>query len=99
MADLADWFVGGVSAAIGVTAVWQAIRPSERLFELPKLRWLAQRFGQQTTRTMLGVLGAVLVILGIAIAAGWKIHWPSDQAPDPAEVTLSTAALSGGQLA
>lgn len=99
MADLADWFVGGVSAAIGATAVWQAIRPGERLFELPKLRWLAKRYGQKAARTMLGVLGVVLVILGIVIAAGWKIHWPSNQAPAPVEVTISTATLSGGQPA
>ena len=99
MAEIADWFVGGVSAAIGATAVWQAIRPSERLFELPKMRWLAQRYGQQTARIMLGVLGIILLVLGAVIAAGWKIHWPSDQAPAPAEVTTSAAALSGGRRA
>ena len=99
MADIADWFVGGVSVAIGATALWQAIRPGERLFELPKMRWLAQRYGQQTARTMLGVLGVVLVILGVAIAAGWKVHWPGDRASAPVEVTSSVAVFSGGQPA
>ncbi len=99
MAEIADWFVGGVSAAIGATALWQAIRPGERLFEFPKMRWLAQRYGQHTARTMLGVLGVILLVLGAVIAAGWKIHWSDNQAPAPAEVTTSTAALSGGQPA
>lgn len=74
-----DWFVGGVAVLIGLLALVHGIAPREQTFTMPKLRWLEQAYGRTTARVFLGVLGATLILLGIAIALGWKLEWPEER--------------------
>ena len=73
-----DWFMGGVALVIGVVALAHGILPREQPFTLPKLRWFEQTYGRGATRILLTVVGVALIMLGVAIALGWKMHWPEE---------------------
>lgn len=75
MLGYADWIVGGIAIAIGIVLCACAAISTEHLYELPKVRWLQQRYGRSATRSVLIVAGVALVALGIAIALGWKVEW------------------------
>jgi hypothetical protein len=77
MPNFADWFVGGVAIVLGIVALVHALSASERVFELPKMRWLERRYGKKAAKIMLGVLGLILIALGAAIALGFKVNWSS----------------------
>lgn len=81
--NYADWFVGAVAIVLGLAMLWNALSPSDRTFELPKLRWLERSYGRNTARLVLGTLAALLIALGVAIAAGWKLHWEEAQSSRP----------------
>ena len=75
MLEYSDWIVGGVSILLGLALCVGAATAARQLFDLPKVRWLDQRVGRQATQAILVALGIALVVLGIAIARGWKVHW------------------------
>lgn len=79
MLGYADWIVGSVALVLGVTLCWSAVQVSPWLFALPKVQWLERRLGNRAAQAILLVIGLVMIGLGIAIAAGWKVNWPSDR--------------------
>lgn len=89
MLGYADWIVGAVAITIGVLLCASAAISTEHLYELPKVRWLQQRFGRAATRSMLIVAGVALVAVGIAIALGWKVEWNEPRASLPTTDTCS----------
>jgi hypothetical protein len=92
MSSYADWFVGGVTIAIGASALWGALSANQHIFTMPKVRLLEASVGRSGARGILGALGMALIALGIAIALGWKWPWFSEQ---PATiVTIVTRSVS-----
>lgn len=75
MLGYADWIVGGVAILLGVALCFSAVTSSQRLFELPKIRWLESRLGRQATQAILAIIGVALLIVGITVTLGWKINW------------------------
>lgn len=75
MPNYADWFVGAVSIAVGVMAVWNAYAPNARLYELPKIRFLERLVGRGGVRYFLMALGLAMIALGVAIALGYSVQW------------------------
>ncbi len=71
----ADGFVAAVSATLGCVMLWSAWRQSVWLFELPKTRWLEQRWGRGPTRCLLAIVGMALIALGGVILSGWRMSW------------------------
>jgi hypothetical protein len=69
---VSDWFVGGVAIVLGVAALWLAIRNDDRVFQLAKVRWLAELWGRGPARWLVGIIGALLFAGGIAIALGFS---------------------------
>lgn len=64
-------FVGGVSVALGVLAVLAAIGNWDCCFQLAKVRWLETFGGRRATRAVYALVGAALIVLGVAIALGF----------------------------
>ena len=71
----ADWFVGAVAAGCGIAALWYAASANSAIYQLPKLRWIEQRYGRNRARTVLMAIGALLVFAGVLIALGYKQNW------------------------
>jgi hypothetical protein len=90
MSPYADWFVGGVSIAIGTGALWGGIFANEYVFRMPKVRLLEASLGRSGTRALLAAAGLALIALGVAIGCGWKWKWFSE--PPEKIVVLACAA-------
>lgn len=72
--DLRDLFVGSLAIAMGGGLIVVAAIGAEAPFRLPKLRWLESKIGRSSSRGVLAVLGAGLVVLGILIARGNSLY-------------------------
>lgn len=68
---LADYFVGGVSAVMGVGMLLSTLLNWDRMLEFRKVRWTQERLGRAAARLLFGVLGVALIALGVAIAMGF----------------------------
>jgi hypothetical protein len=66
-----DVFVGAVSVAIGLWALGSSIFNWESAYRLAKARWFEKRYGRRGARTFYAVLGILMLVLGVAIAAGF----------------------------
>ena len=66
-----ELFVGAVSIVLGLAGVVAAIGNWDRYYQLDKVRWLETVWGRRTARTMYGVVGSLLILLGVAIALGF----------------------------
>jgi hypothetical protein len=64
-------FVGGVAVALGVTALLVSVGNWDACYRFSKIRWVESRGGRAAARCTYAVLGALLVMLGIAIALGF----------------------------
>ena len=69
--QVADYFVGGVSVVIGAVMLFFASFNWDRFSTLRKPRWFEDRLGRTGARLFFAALGAALIGLGIAIAAGF----------------------------
>jgi hypothetical protein len=69
--QVADYFVGGVSVVIGAVMLFFSAFNWDRFSTLRKPRWFEDRLGRSGARLFFAALGAALVALGIAIAAGF----------------------------
>ena len=68
---LQDVVVGLVAIAAGLFFVAVGLLDIQWYFQSWKTRWLDQRLGRLPTRLIVAVLGALLVLLGIAIMRGF----------------------------
>lgn len=66
-----EMFVGGVSVAIGVIAVIISIGNWDRCYRLSKVRWIEPIGGRTAARWTYAIGGVLLIMLGVAIAAGF----------------------------
>lgn len=73
--QLLDVVVGAVSAALGLFLLVGAIVNSRWLMSLRRPRMLAESIGPSAARAILGLVGAAIVALGIAVALGWRVNW------------------------
>jgi len=92
MSPYADWFVGGVTIALGAGALWGAASANRYVFEMPKMRLLESSVGRTSARAILSLVGIALIALGIGIAIDWKWPW-STNAP-----LIETRSVSEGEL-
>lgn len=67
----ADYFMGGISMVVGAVALLASVFNWDAAFRLRKTRWLDERWGRARTRLAMGVLGAALITLGVAISMGF----------------------------
>ena len=81
--NYADIFVGGVAIVLGIVTLTSALGSSEAVYQLPKIRWLAAQYGQNSARGILIALGILLLALGVMITLGWKWTWEADAAHEP----------------
>ena len=72
MSAYSDWIVGGAAILVGCAIGGRALLSMDRAAEYPKVRWLEGRIGRPATRLFLVAVGIGLIILGVAIALGWK---------------------------
>lgn len=70
-----DVTVGVVAVVLGVVLLAGAATNTPWLMQLAKTRMLAGAIGLTAARVMLAALGVGLIILGIAIAIGWRVVW------------------------
>lgn len=66
-----DLIVGGMLSVVGGILAGGAVARYEWLTQMPKARILEASLGPWNTRITLFVLGAGLLLLGLATAAGW----------------------------
>ena len=78
MSTYADFFVGGVAIVLGVITLASALMPYEAVYQLPKVRWLTEQYGQGGARGFLVALGVLLLALGVILVFGWKWTWESE---------------------
>ena len=64
-------FVGGVAVALGVTALVISVANWDACYRFSKIRWVQSRGGREAARWTYAVLGALLVILGVAVTLGF----------------------------
>ena len=67
----ADLFVGSVAILLGITGVAAALFNSDASFQIAKARWIERRGGRRAARSVYAIVGLLLIVLGIAIAAGF----------------------------
>lgn len=67
-------FVGAIAMAIGAAAFVAAAVNWESCFQLPKLQWIERRYGRGGARWFCGLLGVTFMMLGAAIAAGFRLR-------------------------
>lgn len=73
--QLPDLFVGGASVLVGLFLAGGAALNAPWLLALPKSRLLAETIGTAAARVLIALLGIGLVVLGIAVARGLRVHW------------------------
>jgi uncharacterized membrane protein len=66
-----DVVVGLVAVAAGLVLIAVGVLNSQWYFQSWKTRWLDRRLGRLTARIVVGLLGILLVLLGIAIMRGF----------------------------
>lgn len=65
-----DLFVGSVAMGLGLLAIVAAASNWNACYQLDKVRWLEDQWGRSTLRWVYALVGLILFVLGIAIAAG-----------------------------
>ena len=73
--QLPDLIVGTLSIAIGVGLAAGALIKDSWLMSLAKPRLLVEAIGKPAARVLITALGVSLIVLGVAIARGWRIMW------------------------
>lgn len=63
-----EWLVAAVAVLFGLLVVWAAFVSQPFAFKLWLPRLLENRFGRETARLFLGILGLSLILLGIYLA-------------------------------
>ena len=66
-----DVVVGLVAVAAGLVLIAVGVLNIQWYFRSWKTRWLDQRLGRLTARIVVGLLGILLVLLGVAIMRGF----------------------------
>lgn len=69
-----DLFVGLLGIAIGLFLLGSSATDSDWVFRPRSGRWLAERLGRPKARLVLGLLGVVAMVIGIATAFGYVLH-------------------------
>jgi hypothetical protein len=72
---LHDYFVGFVAAVLGCFFLLGAVLDGRWLMALGWPRRLTEMIGKTAARWMLGAIGLGLIVLGGAIASGWRVNW------------------------
>ena len=70
-----DILVGVVSILFGLFLACGAAFDAPWLMALAKPRLLAGSIGKPAARTVIAAIGLGLIVLGIAVARGWRVHW------------------------
>ena len=70
-----DITVGAVAVIFGVALLAGAAMNGPWLMQLAKARLLAGSIGATAARLLFAAVGIGLIVLGIAIASGWRINW------------------------
>jgi hypothetical protein len=65
-----QFFVGGVAMMLGFAALLAAFQNHDRYYQLPKIRWVDERWGRGTARAAYVFLGACFLALGIFVFLG-----------------------------
>lgn len=66
-----DLFVGGLAILLGIAGIAAALVNSDASFRIAKAQWIERWGGRGAARAVYAVVGLLLVVLGIAIAAGF----------------------------
>ena len=69
-----DLFVGGAAIALGLFLISCAVKNSQWFYSMRTARWLQRALGWRGARVAHILLGIGLIILGVAIAQGYR--WP-----------------------
>ncbi|MCI0358717.1 MAG: hypothetical protein L0211_09570 [Planctomycetaceae bacterium] len=70
-----DILVGTVAIIFGLFLMAGAALDAPWLMTLAKPRMLADSIGKPAARLVFAALGIGLIVLGIAIARGWRVDW------------------------
>ena len=70
--NVEDLFVGAVAVVLGTTAVVAAVGNWDRCYQLSKARWLERLAGRGVVRGVYALVGITLIVLGLAIALGYR---------------------------
>ncbi len=70
-----DLLVGAVSVLFGLFLAGGAVLDAPWLMALAKPRRLAEAIGKTAARVLIALVGIGLVVLGTAIASGWRVQW------------------------
>jgi len=73
--QLLDVLVGVVAILFGLILTCGAALDAPWLMALAKPRLLAGSIGKPATRLLLAAIGIGLIVLGIAVARGWRVQW------------------------
>jgi hypothetical protein len=73
--QLHDVVVGAVSSALGLFLLLGSIANSRWLMSLRRPSMLAESIGPRAARAVLGLIGAAMIAIGIAVALGWRVNW------------------------
>ncbi len=90
--NLADLFVGGVTVLLGLSIMATAALNWKTGFQLPQARALEARFGRPRARSILAVVGLLIVALGCLILIGFR-PFSQSRHDDLQQRPLSTCGL------
>jgi hypothetical protein len=91
-----DLIVGGMLSVVGGILAGGALARYEWIIQMPKARLLEATLGPSNARITLFVLGAGLLLLGLATSAGWMKR-PSKKSSYVLPVS-GEGALGGGMM-
>ena len=75
-----DILVGIVAIVFGLFLLAGATLDGPWLMSLAKPRLLTDAIGKPAARVLLAVIGVGLIVLGIAVARGWRVNWGAQAA-------------------
>ena len=81
-------FVGLIAIAAGLSLIAIGVVNVQWYFRSWKMRWLDQRLGRSGIRLIVGLLGILLILLGIAIMGGFAPNAPQEQSCRPTETIV-----------
>ena len=65
-----QFFVGAVAFLLGLLALLASVHNHDRYYQLPKIRWIVDRWGRTAARVCYALLGVSLLGLGVFVWLG-----------------------------
>jgi len=76
-----DYLIAAVAVVTGTALLLGGALNAAWLMELAKVRSMSAGLGVTATRAICVVVGAVIILIGVLVATGWRPPWAQSRLP------------------